>query len=194
MNSWDEIRRWRVQMRKTLIERRIAMPPALRGEQAQAVIARLIANSHLARYTTVGIYWPIRAEIDVRDLAAKCVAAGTTIGLPVVTQTAEPLEFWRWQPGAAIRHDRAKIPIPAQREPVTPEALLIPLVGFDAQCYRLGYGGGYYDRTLAAMAPKPFCIGLAYEDAELSTIYPQPHDIPMDVIVSSKSISTRSHL
>ena len=96
-----------------------------------------------------------------RDIAAKCIASGVTIALPIVTQPGEPLEFWRWQPGMAIRHDRAKIPIPAQREPVTPETLLLPLLGFDAKCYRLSYGGGYYDRTLAAMASKPFCIGLA---------------------------------
>jgi 5-formyltetrahydrofolate cyclo-ligase len=191
MKSWDEVRRWRVQMRKTLIERRLAMPAALRTSQAQAVIARLVAQIDLKQYATVGIYWPIRGEIDVRDVAAKCLATGATIGLPVVTQPAEPLEFWRWHPGMTIRHDRAKIPIPAQREPVIPEALLIPLVGFDAQCYRLGYGGGYYDRTLAAMLPKPFCIGLAYEDAELPTIYPQPHDIPMDVIVSSSRVCQR---
>lgn len=165
----------------------MAMPAALRDTEARAVITKL-ATIDLRPYARVGIYWPIRGEVDVRGVAASCIDAGATIGLPVVTQPASPLEFWRWQPGMPIRHDRAKIPIPAERELVVPEALLIPLVGFDRECYRLGYGGGYYDRTLASLNPKPFCIGLGYEGAELPTIYPQPHDIGMDVIVTGQSI------
>jgi 5-formyltetrahydrofolate cyclo-ligase len=188
VTSWDEVKRWRVHTRKSLIERRMAMSASLRNSQARAVIAGLVRDIDLTPYATVGIYWPIRGEVDVRGLAVKCIEAGTTIGLPVVTQPSAPLEFWRWHPGMGVRHDRAKIPIPAERELVVPEALLIPMVGFDRECYRLGYGGGYYDRTLAAFASKPFCIGLAYEDAELPTIYPQPHDIGMDVVVTSQSI------
>jgi 5-formyltetrahydrofolate cyclo-ligase len=83
------------------------------------------------------------------------------------------------------------IPIPAERDPVVPDALIIPLVGFDGAGYRLGYGGGYYDRTLAAAPRRPFCIGLGYDEMRLATIYPQPHDIPMDVIVTDQGVAQR---
>jgi 5-formyltetrahydrofolate cyclo-ligase len=71
---------------------------------------------------------------------------------------------------------------------VRPTALLVPLVGFDRRGYRLGYGGGYYDRTLAAMGPKPFTIGIGYEIGCLETIHPQPHDIPMHAIVTGAGL------
>jgi len=182
--SWDQVRSWRVATRKSLIAARMAMPDMERRAQGQATIARLSAHFDLARHRTLGIYWPIRGEIDVRATAAALIASGCVIGLPVVVEEAAPLEFWRWHPGMPLRHDRAKIPIPAQRELIAPAALLVPLVGFDRNAYRLGYGGGYYDRTLAAFAEKPLCIGLGYDAAELPSIHPQPHDIPLDAIVT----------
>jgi 5,10-methenyltetrahydrofolate synthetase len=80
------------------------------------------------------------------------------------------------------------IPIPKQRDILTPDAVIVPLVGFDGCGYRLGYGGGYFDRTLASAVPRPFAIGLGYADSALQTIYPQPHDIPMNLIVTDQSI------
>ena len=80
------------------------------------------------------------------------------------------------------------IPIPAERRVVVPDALLIPLVGYDAAGYRLGYGGGYYDRTLASRTPLPLRIGVGYDGAELPTIHPQPHDIPMSIIVTERRV------
>jgi 5-formyltetrahydrofolate cyclo-ligase len=101
-----------------------------------------------------------------------------------VVDTAGPVEFWSWRPEMAMSRGVWNIPIPAQREPVVPDALIVPLVGFDGARYRLGYGGGYYDRTIAAATPRPFCIGFGYQAARLETIFPQPHDIPMDLIVT----------
>lgn len=80
------------------------------------------------------------------------------------------------------------LPVPDGTEVVRPEALLIPPVGFDAQGYRLGYGGGYFDRTLAAMVPQPLKIGVAFELSRIPTIYPQPHDVPMDFIVTEAGV------
>jgi 5,10-methenyltetrahydrofolate synthetase len=71
---------------------------------------------------------------------------------------------------------------------VTPEVLLIPMVGYDSAGYRLGYGGGYYDRTLAALTPRPLCIGIAYDASQLETIHPQPHDIPMNAVVTERRV------
>ena len=78
------------------------------------------------------------------------------------------------------------IPAPAEGEWVLPEVLLVPLLGFDGAGYRLGYGGGYYDRTLAAMRTKPLAIGIGYELLRLGTIHPRPHDVPMDLIVTKR--------
>ena len=81
------------------------------------------------------------------------------------------------------------IPIPKERDVLMPDAVIVPLVGFDGSRYRLGYGGGYFDRTLAAAVPRPYAIGLDYADSVLQTIYPQPHDIPMNLIVTDQSIN-----
>jgi 5,10-methenyltetrahydrofolate synthetase len=80
--------------------------------------------------------------------------------------------------------------VPAERNVVTPDALLIPLVGYDTAGYRLGYGGGYYDRTLATVVPRALRIGVGYDDTELATIYPQPHDLPMNAIVTERRALT----
>ncbi len=80
------------------------------------------------------------------------------------------------------------IPTPQVRDVMTPDAIIVPLVGFDERGYRLGYGGGYFDRTLAAAARRPLAIGLGLEDSSLRTIYPQPHDIAMDLIVTDQGV------
>jgi 5-formyltetrahydrofolate cyclo-ligase len=80
------------------------------------------------------------------------------------------------------------IPVPAVGEPVAPSLLLVPVVGFDRQNYRLGYGGGYYDRTLAAAA-RPRTVGVGFEHSQIATIYPQPHDIPMDQVITERAIT-----
>jgi len=188
LDSWSDIKRWRWQTRKLLIRQRVELAAGTRLAQGEQVKRNLTGAIDLTPYRTLGIYWPIRGEIDVRDIAQQHIAGGGLAALPVVATAAAPLEFWRWHPGMGIRHDSAKIPIPAVREVVIPDALLIPLVGFDQGRFRLGYGGGYYDRTLAALSPRPMCVGLGYEAARLATIHPQPHDIPMDMIVTEQGL------
>jgi len=116
------------------------------------------------------------------------VERGGIVALPVVVERGKPVEFWRWRPGARMGRGLWDIPIPLEREVVQPDALIIPLVGFDDACYRLGYGGGYYDRTLAAATRRPYCVGLGYSGGALGTIYPQMHDIPLDMIVSDRTL------
>ena len=127
------------------------------------------------------------AQVE-RELAARVPGAPRerVAALPVVVAKNAPIEFWQWQPDTLLQRGFWNIPVPAERRLVHPDALLIPLVGYDAAGFRLGYGGGYYDRTLAVAAPRPFCIGVGYDDAEIATIYPQPHDIPMDFIVTER--------
>lgn len=185
--DWAEIRHWRVQMRQALIGGRLALAPEVRrtvGEQAKR---RLSESVDLRRFGTLGIYWPVRGEIDVRDLATEYLEGGGRVALPVVVTKSAPVEFWRWQPGMAMSKGIWNIPIPERREVVHPDALIVPLVGWDGERYRLGYGGGYYDRTLAAAAVRPYRVGLGYQAGRLESIFPQPHDIPMDLIVTDET-------
>ena len=159
-----------------------------RQERGARAKERLCGEIDLAPYRVLGIYWPIRAEIDVRDIAIRHIEAGGVAALPVVVHKNAPVEFWPWEPGTSMRRGFWNIPVPASGTAVRPDALIIPLVGFDAACFRLGYGGGYYDRTLAALSPLPLRIGLAFAEAQIATIYPQPHDVPMSMVVTDRAL------
>ena len=185
---WPEVRTWRKGAREAIIAQRMARSPQDRRRLSEPVIDYLRATVTPLRYPVVGLYWPIRGEIDLRDFARDFVAAGGIVGLPVVVQDAAPLEFWRWQPGVALKRGHWNIPVPPERDVVRPDVLVVPLVGFDSGRYRLGYGGGFYDRTLAAAVPRPHTIGIAFADVELPTIYPQPHDIALNVIVTEQFV------
>jgi 5-formyltetrahydrofolate cyclo-ligase len=182
--EWRDVRDWRKRVRESLISHRLALDGALRESRGKQALQRLLERVELARYPTLGVYWPLRGEIDVRGLATEHLRRGGRVALPVVITKAAPVEFWSWAPGAPMHRDLYGIPVPKEREAVIPDALLVPLVGFDLQRYRLGYGAGYYDRTLAAAARRPFCIGLGYQAGQLDSIFPQPHDIAMDMIVT----------
>jgi len=190
--SWQEIRQWRKRTREELIARRLELPSHVRRVRGQRAKQRLAESVDLQQYATIGIYWPMRGEIDARSLARKHLDAGGQVALPVVVSRAAPVEFWSWRPGTKMRLGLWDIPIPEERQVLVPDALIIPVVGFDAAGYRLGYGGGYYDRTLAAAHRRPFCIGVGYAEAYLPTIHPQPHDIPMNLIVTDRLVTRRS--
>ncbi|MGB6603689.1 MAG: 5-formyltetrahydrofolate cyclo-ligase [Steroidobacteraceae bacterium] len=182
--DWPAVRSWRVRLRQALIGRRLGLDGALRKTRGERARQRLLEAVDLSRFATLGVYWPVRGEIDVLGIATAHLARGGRVALPVVVRPSAPVEFWSWQPGVPMSRGVWNIPIPAQRELLAPEALIVPLVGFDARCYRLGYGGGYYDRTIAAAVPRPWCVGLGFEGGRLESIFPQPHDIPMDLIVT----------
>jgi 5-formyltetrahydrofolate cyclo-ligase len=184
--QWPEIRDWRKRTRNELIERRLTMDKEVRRTQAREAIQNLYNSVDLSAYSTIGIYWPIRGEIDTHAIAHRHIERGGRVGLPVVVEKASPVQFWNWYPGIEMKRGFWDIPIPAIEEVVTPELLIIPLIGFDRHCYRLGYGGGYYDRTLAAASPRPFTVGIGFAAMELPTIYPQPHDIGLDMIVTNE--------
>jgi 5-formyltetrahydrofolate cyclo-ligase len=184
--DWPAVQAFRKEKRKELLERRRTVGFDDRNQYAAALMERLTSSVDLQAFTTLGFYWPIRGELDLRDLARRHVEAGGTAALPVVVEKNAPVEFWQWQHAAAMQRGFWNIPVPAERKVVKPDVLVIPLVGFDAAGFRLGYGGGYYDRTLAALTPRPFCIGVGYDDAQLETIHPQPHDLPMGLIVTER--------
>jgi 5-formyltetrahydrofolate cyclo-ligase len=184
--GWPAVRSFRKATRAQLLARRSALRFHDRQRYAESLTVHLLATLDLRAYRVLGFYWPIRGELDLRTLARRHIEAGGTAALPVVVTKNAAVEFWQWEPGMALRRGHWNIPVPAERCCVVPDALLIPLVGYDTAGYRLGYGGGYYDRTLAALAPRPLCIGVGYDEGALATIHPQPHDVPMDLIVTER--------
>jgi 5-formyltetrahydrofolate cyclo-ligase len=176
-------------MRRYLIGQRLAREQPERSAEGDRIKAQLRERVDLHAYATLGIYWPVRGEIDIRDLGLEHLRRGGRVALPVVVEPFAPVEFWSWHPEAAMTRGVWNIPIPAERELLHPDALLIPLVGFDCHRFRLGYGGGYYDRTIAAAPRQPYCVGLGYRTSHLPTIFPQSHDIPMDVVLAGPGVS-----
>jgi 5-formyltetrahydrofolate cyclo-ligase len=193
--GWEDIKAWRKQQREALIKARV-QDPNERQLRSAPILAQLEAELHALRSNALaakrppivlGIYWPFRGEIDVRELAHRHIEAGGLVALPVVVEKNAPVEFWRWRPEVPMARGLFNIPVPGEREVLVPELLIVPLVGFDRAGYRLGYGSGYYDRTLAASEPRPRTLAIAFAESELETIYPQPHDIPMSRIITDRT-------
>lgn len=184
METWPEIRGWRRTMRAELLARRLAVPRGERQRIGSVLREQLRTQFPELHRACIGFYWAFKGEIDVRDVIEDFLALGATAALPVVVRKQQPLEFWAWHPRMKLWRGMWDIPVPAEPSPVRPTALLVPLLGFDAAGYRLGYGGGYYDRTLATMNPRPLTIGVGYELGRLATIHPLPHDQPLDAIVT----------
>ena len=191
MENWEEIREWRRLIRTELRSKRSALP-SHEKESVRTRVCDLIWESlPELRDACIGFYWPFQGEINLRDLVRNFIALGAEAALPVVVEKQRPMEFWSWQPQMKLVRGIWNIPTPSERNPVQPTVLLVPLLGFDPAGYRLGYGGGYYDRTLPTFAQKPLTIGIGYELGRLKTIYPQPHDISMDAIVTESGVVRR---
>jgi len=188
-----DVARWRRAERARLRAKRQAMGVAAREAAGQALRghlrALLAARFGGARARVLSAYWPIKGEPDLRPLMAELHEAGVILALPVVETRFAPLVFRRWTPQTRMVRGDWNIPVPPpEAERLTPEIALAPLMGWDGAGYRLGYGGGYFDRTLADLAPRPVTIGIGLEAARLPTIFPQPHDIPLDVILTEAGI------
>ncbi len=173
---------WRKRTRATLLEARMALGAGQRKQCSLEIAHRVVELLSESPAGPLGLYWPVFGEPDLLHLAD-----GRTAVLPVVVERGRPLAFRRWARGEPVVPGIYGIPYPEQGAYLAPEVLLVPLVGFDAGNYRLGYGGGYYDRTLAAREQKPLTIGVGFELARLPTIYPQPYDVPLDWIVTEAS-------
>jgi 5-formyltetrahydrofolate cyclo-ligase len=183
----EVVKEWRRDQRTSLLAMRQAMPPEARQHATRTIAARLDDFVKTGRYTTIGLYWPIKHEVNLLLWAdALARQSGIVLCLPVVVARKAPLEYWRWRQGEPLARGIWDIPIPATRDVITPDLMLAPLVGFDRANFRLGYGGGYFDRTLASLPRRPMVIGIGHDFGALETIFPQPHDIPMDAIVTEQ--------
>ncbi|MCC7016821.1 MAG: 5-formyltetrahydrofolate cyclo-ligase [Rhodospirillales bacterium] len=186
-----DVMRWRKAERARLIGERLAIPIDVRRRDGERIAANLEDAVGDVRGLIVSAYWPFRGEPDLRGFLERVGARGGRTALPVVVARGEPLLFRLWAKGEPLERGVWNIPVPAKdAQPVVPDVVIAPVVGFDPGCYRLGYGGGFFDRTLAVMPKRPRILGVGYKRAAIATIYPQPHDIPMDAIVTEDGIVT----
>jgi 5-formyltetrahydrofolate cyclo-ligase len=187
----DSVREWRKAQRRRLAFIRDGIDPGQRSAISAAVMDHLRKGFPLAN-SSIGFYWPLGAEIDLRPLMTELAGKGVQLALPAIVGRYEPLEFRRWRPGDALDSSgHWNIPTPFARKLLVPDLLCVPLLGFDESCHRLGYGGGFYDRTLAVPGFTPTTIGIAYEFGRLATIHPQEHDVPMHAIVTEQAVVHR---
>lgn len=179
----EDVKRWRRAERERLYALRDSLSPERRAHQQariSAALEQLLAELGMHR---VGAYWPIRGEPDLRPLMRRLDAAGVALALPVIRGDPGRIEYSAWRNGAAMRRGRWGIAEPADDAPIEPQLVIAPLVGVDRERYRLGNGGGYFDRYLAACRQRPIAVGAGFSTARIDTIYPQAHDIPMDRVI-----------
>jgi 5-formyltetrahydrofolate cyclo-ligase len=184
----SDLAAWRKERRAALLAQRQALDPAQRRAWSAAIDSNLRTLLAERAPAAIGFYWPFRGEFDARPLMRDLLAQGWHAALPVVVQKKAPLEFRLWAPGAPMVDGIWNIPVPRDGALVTPQVVLAPVVGFDDGCYRLGYGGGYYDRTLVTISPRAFAIGIGFAFQHLPTIHPQPFDQRLDVIVTEAGV------
>jgi 5,10-methenyltetrahydrofolate synthetase len=182
----DAQRAARKAQRLALIEARIDLPQAVRAAADRQLSGHLAALLARLDPPSLGLCWPYRAEFDARAVVGTWLAgdARRWAALPVVGASGTPMRWRQWVPGSTMPLDRYGIPFPGDGPDVHPALLLIPCNGFDARGYRIGYGAGHFDRTLAAMQPRPLAIGIAFELGRLDDTRPQAHDLPMDWLVT----------
>lgn len=183
-----DIPAWRAAERARLMASRVAMPAAERARHDERINEMLFEAFRPLIGRAIGFYWPMRGECDVRPVAARWHESGSCLALPAVVKKDQPLAYSRWSPGCAMGRDAFGVPVPQDGAAVRPDALLVPPVGFDEAGYRLGHGTAYVDRTLAGLDPQPIRIAVGREVNRMPTIHPQPHDIPMDFVVTERGV------
>lgn len=178
-------------MRREKVAAREALPPEEHRRLSIAIETHLANLLQRRPPRVLGFCWPFRAEFDCRPLAERLIAAGARACLPLVTAPDTAMEFRAWRPDSEMLTDRHGIHYPATGETLIPDVLLMPVNAFDAAGYRLGYGAGYFDRTLASLkacALQPLTIGVGFELARVDSISPAAHDIPLDAVVTEAGI------
>lgn len=179
---------WRRAKRTELLAARTDMVLEAHHALSDLVLTRLLSEFDVVQTGRVGLYWPYRREINCLPLVDNIISAGGTVLLPVVVEKNRPLEFRAWRPGEPLLRGAYDILYPEKGPTVQPDTVIAPLVGFNAAGFRLGYGGGYYDRTLAAMVTPPLTIGIGFEMMRLDAFQPLPHDIPLHFLITEDGV------
>ncbi len=169
--------------REALVAWRMGLPAEERAAAERALVTTLLTRLPAdPAGLCLGAYLPLRGEPDLLGVLEQWVGGGGTVALPVVVRSDAALEFGRWAPGMAVVRERFGVARPEPFERVMPDLMVVPCVGFDERCFRLGYGGGYYDRTLAAYPCR--AIGVAYDGCEIARFEAGEHDIALAEIVT----------
>lgn len=168
---------------------RAALDHEERADMAKAAAAHFFAGIALAPTDIVAAYWRIRDELDCQPILVKLMDSGQTVVLPVVLGPEQPLDLRVWEQGTSLYEAGFGTLAPSELAPrAEPDVVLMPLLAFDKNGTRLGYGGGYYDRTLARFKKRPRLIGLAFAAQELDRIPRDAHDVPLDAIVTETGV------
>jgi 5,10-methenyltetrahydrofolate synthetase len=187
----DELKSWRKAERARLIAAREGLDATTLELFRGRLDAHLLHSFPGLATAKLAFYWPIRGEYDARPLTQKLRELGAVTALPVVVGARQPLVFREWHPGVTLAAGPLGISYPVASDPVVPTAMLVPMLGWDEAAYRLGYGAGFFDRTLASLTTKRVVIGVSYELGKLRTIHPQSWDIPMDWVVTERGVYRR---
>lgn len=187
----DKLKTWRKSERERLLAARAALDRETLARYRHAIDAHLERSFPGLASAKLAFCWPIRAEYDARHLIRTFRERGALTALPVVVAPRTPLIFREWHPGVELVVGPLDIPYPVHSLEMVPDAVLLPMNGWDGRGYRLGYGAGFFDRTLAALSRKPVLIGVSYELARIETIHPQGWDIPVDWVVTERGVYRR---
>jgi 5-formyltetrahydrofolate cyclo-ligase len=180
-------------LRRQLQAERLAMVDRhQRAMQLQEVLRVWLVGR---RENTIGAYWPIKGEFDALPALYRWKEGEDVqgrhrqIGLPVIDKATKQLRFHVWYPGCAMEEDAYGIPKPRDTDRFEPQLLLVPCVGFGPGGVRLGYGGGFYDRTLPMLSPPPVTVGVAYGHGFIPWLRPEPHDVPLDAVLTEDGVA-----
>lgn len=173
-------------LRRHLKAQRASLDGPGKRERDRRIGEQVVAWWRRTRPPLLAVYWPLSGEPDLAETYAQLAREGAMLALPVVVRRHAALAFAAWQPGEAMVLDPMGVAVPADLRTVArPPALLVPCLGFNAQRYRLGYGGGFYDRTLAE-APRPFTLGIAYA-CQQAAFDADDHDVPLDTVITERT-------
>lgn len=185
----------KAQLRRMLKAERMNLVDRLqRTEQLQGVLRVWLTQRE---DVTVGAYWAIKGEFDPLPALHRWTEGGghgtgegppRRIGLPVMNRETKQLRFHQWYPGCPMEEDAYDIPKPSGTDLLVPTLLIVPCVGYGPRGVRLGYGGGFYDRTLAALEPRPFTVGIGFAHGYIDWLEAEPHDIPLDVMLTEDGV------
>ena len=168
---------------------RAAVLNSTRPDAAKAVAEHFFRAVPLDPSHIVAGYWRIKDEMDCQPILIRLMDSNQPVCLPVVLGDDMPLELRLWEQGTPLYEAGFGTLAPSELAPqVVPDVILMPLLGFDSRGTRLGYGGGYYDRTLERLGKRPRLVGLAFAAQELDDIPHEAHDVPLDMVITEQGV------